>query len=331
LQTIAVTGAAGFIGSAVVRKLLATGRKVRALIEPNTSTKNLEALGDELERVSVDVCDLVAMRRALEGCDTLYHLAALYKTWTPRPELIYRVNIEGTTNVLLAAQEAQLKKVVYTSSVAAVGLRLDGAPSDETTAFNLFDIANEYILSKHLSEKIALRFAAAGLPLVVVNPGFPFGERDSAPTPTGKIILSVLRQEVPGYTTGGFCAIDVEDVAEGHLLAEEKGRVGERYLLAHHNISWKDFLTLVSKVAGLRPPLLPVPTAVASLVARGWEWYADHISHQEPITTHKSVLYATRQAYFDNFKARQELGVPVTPLRESIEKAVRYFRDHHMI
>jgi dihydroflavonol-4-reductase len=331
LQTVAVTGAAGFIGSAVVRKLLAKGRKVRALIEPNSSTKNLDELVGQIEKISVDVCDLVSMRRALDGCDTLYHLAAIYKTWTPRPELLYRVNVEGTTTVLLAAQEAQLKKVVYTSSVAAVGLRAGGTPSDEATEFNLFDIANEYILTKHLSEKIALRFAASGLPLVVVNPGFPFGERDSAPTPTGKIILSVLRKEVPGYTTGGFCAIDVEDVAEGHLLAEEKGRVGERYILAHHNISWKGFLTMVSKVAGLRPPLLPVPSFVASLVAQSWEWYADHISHQEPLATHKSVLYATRHAYFDNFKARQELGVPVTPLQQSIERAVGYFRDHRMV
>ena len=331
MQTVAVTGAAGFIGSAVVRRLVARGRKVRALIEPNTSAKNLEALDDQIERVSVDICDQVAMRRALQGCDTLYHLAAIYKTWTPKPELLYQVNVEGTTTVLLAAQAAQLKKIVYTSSVAAVGLRGDGRLSDETTAFNLFDIANEYILTKHLSEKIALRFAAAGLPLVVVNPGFPFGERDSAPTPTGKIILSLLRGEVPGYTAGGFCAIDVEDVAEGHLLAEEKGRVGERYILAHHNISWRDFFAMVSKVAGLRPPLLPVPMLAASLVARAWEWYADHISHQEPLATHKSVLYTTRQAYFDNFKARQELGVPVTPLYESIEKAVRYFRDNDMV
>lgn len=331
MQTVAVTGAAGFIGSAVVRKLLARGRKVRALIEPNTPTAALDDLRSQLEMTPVDICDLAALREALRGCDTLYHLAAIYKTWTPDPTLIYRVNIEGTTNVLLAAQEARLARVVYTSSIAAIGLRADGAPSDESTEFNLYDIANEYILTKHLSEKIALRFAQAGLPLVVVNPGFPFGERDLAPTPTGKIILSLLRGQTPGYTLGGFCAIDVEDVAEGHLLAEEKGRVGERYILAHHNISWRDFFALVASVAGVRAPMIPVPTVVASAIAGVWEWYADRISHQEPIATQRSVLYSTRQVYFDSARARQELGVPVTPLRDSIERAIQYFRAHQMI
>jgi dihydroflavonol-4-reductase len=331
MKTVAVTGAAGFIGSAVVRKLLAKGRRVRALVEPNTPTTSIDELGAQIEKVPADICDLSSMRRALEGCDTLYHLAAIYKTWTPRPDLIYRVNIEGTTNVLLAAQEAKLQKVVYTSSIAAIGLREDGAPSDETTEFNLFDIANEYILTKHLSEKIALRFAEAGLPLVVVNPGFPFGERDLAPTPTGKIIISLLQGKTPGYTLGGFCAIDVDDVAEGHLLAEEKGRVGERYILANHNISWKDFLALVASVGGVRAPMIPVPTKVASWVASSWEWYADHISHQEPTATQKSVLYSTRQAYFDNSKARRELGIPVTPLRSSIERAVHFFHTNQMI
>lgn len=328
MDTVAVTGATGFIGSAVVRHLLAAGRKVRALIEPGASTRNLDPLNvPEIEWVTVDVCDARGMERALQGISTLYHLAAIYKIWLPDPALIYRVNIEGTTTTLLAAQRAGVRKVVYTSSIATIGLREDGKPADETTEFNVFGLANDYILTKYLSERIALRFAEAGLPLVVVNPGFPFGAGDIGPTPTGRIILSLLEGNIPGYSAGGFCAIDVEDVAAGHLLAEEKGRVGERYILANHNITWRDFFRQVCEIAGVKPPRWRVPVALTAALSWGMEQVANHITHKEPYVTYKSSLYASKNFFYDNTKARTELGLPVTPLAESIERAVRFFRE----
>lgn len=331
MSTVAVTGATGFIGSAVVRKLVERGRHVRALVEPGAPTKNLDNFGGKVERVTVDVCDGAAMERALSGCKTLFHLAAIYRTWLPNPDVIYRVNLEGTTATLLAAQKANVERIVYTSSIAAIGLRDDGRPSDETVEFNIWDIANDYILTKYLSERIAMNFARSGMPIVVVNPGFPFGPGDVAPTPTGKIILSVLKGQVPGMGPGGFSAIDVDDVAEGHLAAEERGGIGERYILANHNVTLKELFELVSSIAGVKVPTLPIPRALSLAVAFGMEMWADHVSHEEPPATYKALRYAQRNVFFDNTKARTELGLPETPLADSIERSIKWFRDNGMV
>jgi dihydroflavonol-4-reductase len=332
----AVSGATGFIGSAVVRRLVGQGRPVRALCEPGAPTRNLDLLaalsgpGLPVERVSVDVCDLEGMKRALAGCEVYYHLAAIYRLHNPDPRPIYRVNVEGTTTALLAAQAAGVGKVVYTSSIAAVGLRDDGRPSDETVAFNLHDIADAYMLTKHLSERIALRFAET-LPVVVVNPAFPFGQGDVAPTPTGRIMLSVLRGELPGTGPGGFCAIDVDDVAAAHVAAETRGRVGERYILGNHNVTFRAFADLVAEVAGVPRPRLRLPGFVPRNVARGMEIWSDRVSHRQPQATVKAIAYVQRCPFFDAGKARRELGLPCTPLRTSIERAVQFFRDEGMV
>jgi dihydroflavonol-4-reductase len=326
-NAVAVTGATGFIGSAVVRKLVEAKRDVRAIVEPGASTKNLDGLN--VERVTCDVTDAARMSKVLGGCETLFHLAAVYKTWLPDPEIIYRVNIEGTTSTLLAADRAKVKRIVYTSSIAAIGLT-EGGLADETVPFNLFGVANEYILTKWLSERIAKRFAEAGAPIVIVNPAFPFGPRDIAPTPTGKIIVSLLKKEVPGVGTGGICTIDVDDCAAGHLLAEEKGRIGERYILGNDNITLKELFELVCKVAGTPTPRLPLPNAVSAGIALGMELWADHVSHKEPPATYKSILYAQRNAFFSNAKAKRELGLPARPLEESVRRAVAWFRAEGM-
>jgi dihydroflavonol-4-reductase len=322
-KAVAVTGATGFIGSAVVRLLLEQKRSVRALIEPGADTSNLDGL--PVERVTVDVCDFAGMRRALSGAETLYHLAAIYKLWLKDREPIHRVNLEGTTTTLLAANSANVRRVVYTSSIAAIGLADDGL-ADETTTFNLFPIANDYILTKWQSERIALRFAEAGMPLVVVNPAFPFGPRDIGPTPTGKIIVAIMNRQIPGVSPGGFCTIDVDDCAMGHLLAEEKGRVGERYILGNDNVTLKDFIGMVSKVAGTPTPRLPLPKMVGAGIALSMELWADHFSHEEPRATYRSIRYAQRNAFFSNAKAQRELGLPSRPLAESVRRAVEWFR-----
>jgi dihydroflavonol-4-reductase len=322
--TAAVTGATGFIGSAVVRKLLEQKRSVRCLIEPGANTVNLDGL--PVERIPCDVTDFATMKKALDGAETLFHLAAIYKTWLPDEAVIHRVNVEGTVSTLLAAQAtSSVKRIVYTSSIAAIGL-VEGGLADENTKFNLFDVANPYILTKWQSERIAMRFAESGLPVVVVNPAFPFGPGDITPTPTGGIIRALLAKQVPGHGPGGFCTIDVDDCAEAHLLAEEKGRIGERYILGNDNVSMKDFFEIVSKVAGLPVPKIPMPGALAAGVALGMELWADHVSHKEPPATYKSMRYAQRSAFFSNAKAKRELGLRTRPLEETVRRAVEWFR-----
>jgi len=319
-----VTGASGFIGSAVVRQLVAQGRPVRCLIEPGADVSNLEGL--PVDRTTVDVLDMAGVRRALEGCEALYHLAAIYKVWTRDPGRIHRVNVEGTTCVLLAAQQTRtLRRIVHTSSIAAIGLS-PGGLADEDTPFDIFDLANDYILSKWQSERVALRFAEAGLPVVVVNPAFPFGPRDVLPTPTGKIIVALLEGQIPAVGPGGICTIDVDDCAAGHLLAEEKGTVGARYILGNDNITLGDFFELVCREANVPPPRLRLPAFVGPAVALGMELWADRVSHREPPATYRSVLYTQRNAFFSNAKAKRELGLPSRPLMESVRRAIRFFR-----
>jgi len=322
MGTVAVTGATGFIGSAVVRHLLDARRDVRAIIEPGANTKNLEGL--DVERITCDVTDAKRMQKALSGCETLYHLAAIYRIWMEDPTPIWRVNVEGTSATLLAAKNAGVRRVVYTSSIAAIGL-VDGGEADETCKFNLFD-GNDYIMTKWLSERVALSFADAGMSLVVVNPAFPFGPRDVAPTPTGKIILSILRGEFPAIPPGGICTIDVDDCAMGHVLAEEKGRAGERYILGHENVTLKELYAIVSRVAGVKTPRIQVPAAVAVSVALGMELWADRVSHKEPNATYRAARYAMKNVFFRCDKAKNELGMPTRPLEESVRRAIDWFR-----
>lgn len=319
-----VTGATGFIGSAVVRKLLAAGREIRCLVEPGADRRNLSGL--DVEIVEGDVTQRERVEAAVKGCDVVYHLAAIYKLWLPDPSLMYEVNVEGTENVLWAALRAGVRKVVYTSSIAAIGARPDGTPADETVKFNLWDQANDYVLSKHFSERVALQFAARGLPVTIVNPSFPFGERDVAPTPTGRFIVEALRMKTLVYTDGGFNCVDVEDVAEAHVLAEKKGRVGERYIAGGHNVTWKEFYTLVAEVSGKKPPSRKIP--LKAMLAASWlhERYAVRWKKQPPLVTYRSALWAARNVWYDCTKARTELGMPVTPLRDSLERSVRWFR-----
>jgi dihydroflavonol-4-reductase len=320
-----VTGASGFIGSAVVRKLLGRGREVRCYVEPGAPQKNLDGL--DVEIVVGDINDRAAVGRALEGGAALYHLAAIYKLWLPDNALMYEVNVEGSKTVLFAALRAGVERVVYTSSIAAVGVAPPGQLADETTEFNIWDDANHYIRSKWLSERDALRFAAEGLPVVVVNPAFPFGPRDVGPTPTGRFIVETLAGRVPGYMEGGLNVVDVDDVAEAHVLAEERGRVGERYILGDHNVTYKEFYDAVTEVGGVKPITRKLPTRVLWGVAWMMEKAATARGVAPPVT-YKSARYASRTLWFDTRKAHEELGMPRTSLRTSLERSVEWFREH---
>ena len=320
-----VTGATGFIGSAVVRQLVERGREVRCYIEPGVARSNLDGL--DVEIVEGDINDRDRVGKALEGCDRLYHLAAIYRLWLPDDSQMYEVNVEGTKTVLFAAWKADLEKVVYTSSIAAVGQDPERELADESCEFNLWHDSNHYIRSKWLSERDALRFAREGLPLVVVNPAFVFGERDIGPTPTGRFVVDTLKGDVPGYPEGGFNVVDVEDVAAGHLLAEERGKVGERYILGNHNITYKEFYDAVTEVGGCKPITRKLPTRLLWGMAWAMEKVADY-TQKAPQITYKSARYASRQLWFDCRKAHDQLGMPRTPLRDTIEKSIQWFRSN---
>ena len=319
----AVTGASGFIGSAVVRALLSRGRAVRALVEPGADRANLDGLDVEIREC--DVTDEASVRHGLEGAASLFHLAAIYKLWTPDPEPLFRVNVEGTTAVLLAALAARVERVVFTSSIMAVGLG-----GDETKRFDLFDLAGTYTLTKYLSERVAMRFAKAGLPLVVVNPGMPFGPRDRAPTPTGQIIVRFLKREFPMLGAGSLSVVDVDDCAEGHVLAEEKGRVGERYILTGHDVTLRDLAERIGRIAGVRVPKITVPRAMGLPFAAAME-AASRRSGKEPLVTYKEARFTAEAPHFSNDKAIRELGFRVRPLDDSLGRAIDYFRAHAMV
>jgi dihydroflavonol-4-reductase len=320
-----VTGAGGFIGSAVVRALVAQGRAVRAGLAPGEAPDNL--LGLDVERVTVDVGDPAAVARAVDGCDVVYHLAAIYSLWLRDPSRIYAVNVDGTRHVLAAAAAAGVRRVVHTSSIAAVGVPPPGHLADETVPWTHWRQADPYMRSKYLAELEARRAAAAGLPVVIVCPAFPFGAGDRAPTPTGRFIVEALAGRVPGYPAGGFCAVDVDDVAACHLAAEARGRIGERYLAGNHNVTYREFYAAVTRIAGL-PPItrrLPGPAVIAGA------WLAERVAERggpPPRITVAAARYAQAQVWYDVGKARRELGLPCTPLDTTIARAVRWFRDH---
>jgi dihydroflavonol-4-reductase len=318
-----VTGASGFIGSAVVRALLSRGRNVRALVEPRAELANLEGL--DVDVVECDITDEGAVTRGLTDATSLFHLAAIYKLWAPDPQPLFRVNVEGTTAVLLAAQAARVARVVHTSSIMAVGLG-----GDETKAFDLFDMAGTYTLTKYLSERIALRFARAGLPLVVVNPGMPFGPRDRAPTPTGQIIVRFLKREVPMLGVGSLSVIDVDDCAEGHVLAEEKGRVGERYILTGHDVSLADLAERIGRIAGVRVPKMSVPRVMGLPIAAAMESIARRTGN-EPLVTANEARFTAASPHFSNEKATRELGLRIRPLDDTLKRAIDYFRSSAMV
>lgn len=320
-----VTGAAGFIGSHVVRLLLEQGRDVKAFVFRGEDTRSLDGL--EVERVEGDVRDRDSIERALTGCDRLYHLAAIYALWLPDRRVMFDVNVTGTQNMLWAATKAGLERVIYTSSIAAVGVLPGNAAANEQTEFNMTGKCNDYIFSKWLSHVVADGFARQGLPLTIVQPAFPFGARDRGPTPTGQILVDLLNKKLPGYFDAGFNVVDVNDVAEGHVLAEEKGRVGESYLLANENIAFKEFLELTGRVTDTKVKLRKLPKRALIKLGYLLESRADRIK-KKPLVTGSALEYGAHNLYYDNTKARTELGLEFTPIEDSIRRSVAWFREN---
>lgn len=327
---VLITGATGFIGNHVTRLCLAQGDEVRVMVMPGEDRSPLD--GMEVEFVEGNLLDPDSLPKCVEGVEGLYHLAAVYAVWTKDPYLQYKVNVEGANAILRAAMAAGIKKVVYTSSIAAIGINKDGTPATEDTVFNVWH-GNEYVLSKYMSHQMVKGLIGEGLPATLVCPGFPFGPGDRMPTPTGKLIITILKGEMKNFFQGGACAVDVRDVAMGHVLAMEKGRIGETYLLANKdgNMSQQDLAQLVGRIAGV-PDVATKEVApwIMKTAARLMETWAN-ISGKPPMTTYKTSVYAMQKVYVDPSKAINELGMPQTPIETAIEDAVKWFRDNNYV
>ncbi len=319
-----VTGGTGFIGAHVARRLLAGGRRVRCLVRAGSNRSNLAGLPVEI--AEGDLGDLQSLRRAVHGIDTLYHCAADYRLWSRTRGEIFRNNVEGTRNILTAAGDANLRRVVYTSSVSAIGLEPDGSPATEQTPMHPGDLIGEYKKSKHEAELLARKAAYEGLPVVIVNPSTPVGELDVKPTPTGQIIVDFLNRKMPAYVDTGLNVIDVRDVAEGHLLAAEKGVIGHRYILGNRNMTLHELLGTLATLSGISAPRLRLPHWIPMAYAAADTALARVTGHP-PRTSLDAVRMSRHRMFFDSSLAVRELGLPQTPVEQALGRAVAWFRE----
>jgi dihydroflavonol-4-reductase len=319
-----VTGGTGFVGRAVVEELLAAGRTVRVLAR-NPDHPALAGLAVE---VAVgDLRDPGTLERALTDCTNLFHVAADYRLWVPDPATMYASNVDGTRQLLTAAAAQGLNRVVYTSTVGTLGNPGDGTPGTEDTPVHLEDMVGHYKRSKFLAEAVALDFARQGLPLVVVNPSTPVGPWDSRPTPTGQIIVDFLKRRMPAYLETGLNLIHVGDVAKGHLLAEAKGQVGEKYILGHENLSLSQIFQVLAELTGIPAPTVKLPYWPVLGLAYLDEFFATYIRRRPPRIPVTAIRMAKKFMYFDNRKAVEYLGLTLTPVRQALAEAVAWFRQ----
>jgi dihydroflavonol-4-reductase len=319
-----VTGGTGFIGSHVVRALVAEGGSVRVLARPGSDRR---ALGDlPVEVVTGDLANPQSLAPALAGVEVLYHVAADYRLWAPDPSVLYRVNVGGTRTLLLAAAVAGVARVVYTSSVGALGLPSDGRPGTEDTPARLEDMVGDYKRSKFLAEREAEMAAARGLPVVIVNPSAPVGPWDWKPTPTGRMLVDYLRGRMLAYLDTGLNVVHVRDVARGHLLAAAHGRPGERYILGHAqgNLGLRAIFERLAPHTGVRAPRVRLPFRAALALGTGAELIA-RLTGKEPVVARTAVRMAAKRMFFDPAKAIRELGLPQTPVDEALRDAADWF------
>lgn len=317
-----VTGATGFIGSAIMRELLKDGEEVKVLVRPTSNTRNIDGL--DVEKVTGDIRDTDSMKAALKGCDTLYLTAAYFAHWAPDPKQLYEVNVGGTRATLKAAVEAGTEKIVYTSTNNAIAAS-GPTPANEEKVFNYWESGDHYSMSKYIAENEARLFITRGLPVVIVNPTLVIGVNDVKPTPSGQMIIDVATRNMPGYIDGGVNIIDVEDVARGHILAAKKGRVGERYLLGGHNVTVHDYLFLIAQIAGVKPPEVRLPYHLALTLGHLFE-FVSSITQKPPIVTASEVRIGRMTEWYDCSKAINELGLPQTPIEDTIRKALEWFK-----
>ncbi|HSE06478.1 MAG TPA: hopanoid-associated sugar epimerase [Methylomirabilota bacterium] len=321
-MNVLVTGGTGFVGANLVRELLADGHSVRVLARSGGDRRALE--GCPVDIVEGDLLDVASLRTAVVGARHVYHTAADYRLWAPDLRVLYRANVDGTRHLLAAAAEAGAERIVYTSTVGAVGIPEDGAPGDETTPVSLSDMVGAYKTSKFLAERVADEWAARGAPVVIVNPSAPIGPWDVRPTPTGQMIVDFLNGKMIGSVETGLNVVHVRDVARGHILAAQKGRVGERYILGHRNLSLLEIFRMLSALSGVPAPRFRVPYAVAWMAAAAMEGLS-RLTRRPPAVPLTAVRMARKRMFFSADKAIRELGLPQTPAETALKDAIDWF------
>jgi dihydroflavonol-4-reductase len=321
-----VTGATGFVGSHVAELLQQQGAELRLLVRPGARTDNIGFL--KAERAEGDLRDFESLRRGMSGCDVVFHAAADYRLWVRHPQEMYRVNVDGTLAVMDAARQASVKRVVYTSSVATMGFLQDGTVVDEDTPVDLSHMIGHYKRSKFMAEQAVIAAGRSGASVVVVNPTTPVGERDIKPTPTGRIILDFLNRNFPAYVDTGLNLVDVKEVARGHLLAMEKARPGERYILGGENLTLKQILDKLAAITGLPSPTMQVPHSVALGYAAFDQFFTGVLRRKEPRATLEAVRMGRKKMFASSAKAERELGFRILPVEEALRRAASWFLQH---
>jgi dihydroflavonol-4-reductase len=323
-----VTGATGFVGAAVARALLDAQWQVRALARKGSDRSNLRGLA--LDVCEGDLNDMDSLQRAIGGCEGLFHVAADYRLGAPDPSQLYRANVDGTRNVLDAARRSGVKRVVYTSSVATIGIPVDGTPGDEQSPNSLENMIGHYKRSKYLAEEVAREAARAGLSVVIVSPSTPVGAGDVKPTPTGQLVLDAAAGRMPAYVDTGLNIVHVDDVANGHLLAYERGKAGERYILGGQDMSLREILGVIAALVGRAPPRLRLPYGVVLPIAYLAEGIAK-LSGRSGRITLEGVRMSRKRMYFSSAKAARDLGFTARPAVHAFEDAIRWFRDNGLL
>ena len=329
-MTTLVTGATGFIGSAITRQLLDNGVDVVVLARAHGDRRNLDGLNIQIREG--DLRDKRSLERACAGCDTLFHVAADYRLWAKNTDDLYASNCAGTRNIMEAALDTGISRIVYTSSVATLGINTSGVPGNETTSVTLDDMIGHYKRSKFLAERIVDELVSQrGLPAIIVNPSTPVGPRDIKPTPTGRVVRDAAAGKIPAYVDTGLNIAHVDDVAAGHLLALEKGRIGRRYILGGDNLSLAEILTTIADICGRQPPRIRLPRRLIfplAYAAQAWAWLTDG---PEPQATVDGLKMAKKKMFFDCSRAYDELNYRARPAREALEDAVSWFERNGAI
>ncbi|MCS7023685.1 MAG: NAD-dependent epimerase/dehydratase family protein [Bryobacteraceae bacterium] len=321
MKPVFVTGATGFLGWHVAKLLVESGERVRALVRPGKTVRELD-----VELATGDLRDPDSVRRAVQGCSVVYHVAADYRLWSRHPQELYRSNVDGTRNLLEAARQARVDRLVYTSTVGCIGIPESGI-GDESTPVSLAEMTGAYKRSKYLAEQIALSFAQQGFPVVIVNPTAPIGDHDVKPTPTGKIILDFLNGRLPAYVETGLNLVDAADIARGHLLACQRGRTGERYILGCQNLTLRQIFEKLAAFSGKPAPSTQIPFSLAyaaGLVSTAWAF----VSGKEPRAPLDGVRMARKKMFVSHQKAARELGYDPGPVDQALLRAIRWFQDN---
>jgi dihydroflavonol-4-reductase len=319
-----VTGATGFVGSHVARVLAQQGAELRLLVRTNSKKENIEDLDAEL--ITGDLREPKSLDKAIAGCEAVFHVAADYRLWVRDPDEMYRANIEGTRAILHAARKNNVRRVVYTSSVATMGFTSNGQPADENSPVSLANMIGPYKRSKFMAEQVAFEAAGSGQDIVIVNPTTPVGERDIKPTPTGRIVIDFLKRKFPAYVDTGLNLVDVKQCALGHIAALEQGRSGERYILGGENLTLKEILDKLAAITGLPSPKVKVPYVLALATGVVDEIFTGRIRGREPRATVDAVRMGRKKMFASSAKAERELGWKLVPIQDALRRAVEWFR-----